>query len=183
MDERAGFLGFEFIGLRVLDLARCLIDLFVGLDFFENFFLERFHLEFFGFSKNLEQRVRGGFFIELIGRDSSEMEQGVGGFSDISIGELIVGKPVDKVESVVQRRRAGLGLWREFSNISVKAGLFVMESEIGVFEVGLMSLSWDVNELVEFMAGFSFDFGGQVHGCNERSLLDVWRELRQGYKP
>jgi hypothetical protein len=43
-----------------------------------------------------------------------------------------------------------------------------------------MSLRWDVNELVEFMAGFSFDFGGQVHGCNEMSAVDVWRQLRQG---
>lgn len=160
MYERAGLLGFEFIGLRFFDLARCFIDLFVALYFFEIFLLERFHLEFFGFSKNLEQRVHGGFFIEPIGRDGLEMEQRVGGFSDISIGELIVGKPVDKVESVVKRRGAGLGLWREVSNVSVKAGLFVMESEIGIFEVGLMSLSWDVNELVEFMAAFSFDFGG-----------------------
>ncbi len=44
MDERASLLGFEFIGLRVLDLtsgffdlAVGFIDLFVGLDFFEDF--------------------------------------------------------------------------------------------------------------------------------------------------
>jgi hypothetical protein len=101
MDERASLLGMEFIGLRVfdlasgflkfldlasgvLDLAMGFIDLFVGLYIFEYFLLERFHLEFFGFLINLEQRVHG-FFIEAIGREASEIEQRVGGFSGISI--------------------------------------------------------------------------------------------------
>ncbi len=95
-------------------------------------------MELFGFLIDLEQRVHG-FFIESIGSEATEIEQRVGGFSGISIWELIVGQSVDKVESVVKGRGAGLGLWREVSNVSIKAGLFVVESEIGVFEVGLMS--------------------------------------------
>jgi hypothetical protein len=43
-----------------------------------------------------------------------------------------------------------------------------MESEVGVFNGGFASLGWDVNELIEFVAAFSVDFGWQVHNYDNR---------------
>ena len=57
---------------------------------------------------------------------------------------------------------------RLVSDISVETGLFVMESEVGVFNGGFASLGWDVNELIEFVAAFSVDFGWQVHNYDNR---------------